>query len=202
GEEEFDNILNLISKLGYSGVGLNNIKRLNFLNKVKFELYYRKTIFAETIKEVKTELKKINSKSIIAVNTKSRAVASWCARDTRIKILSMDLDNVKRLHKNTIKVASKNGTFFEFTIYDLLFNHTFPMVKKLSILTQKISEILKLGGEIVISSGARDYLNLRAPRDIIALLCILDIDEDEARKCLSDNPMKILESLQFSKGGG
>jgi len=189
-------IVAFAQKLGYHGIAIEGKIEGTFENNPQIRIYRRKTIYANEIKEVKKALRTTNIKNtIIAANFQNRAVASWCARDSRIKILSITLNNIKKLHKNTIKIASRNDTFLEISLFDLLFDTYTPLVKRLSLLSQKVKEIIKLNGKLIISSRATNLFQMRCPKDVIALTSMFDLDKSMAKTAISENPQNIINEL-------
>lgn len=192
--EELYRLLNLSFKIGYRGVAVSNVERLQVRENIPPTIIYRKNIFADNIRDAKNLIRKAyKPDKLIAVKTSNRSVASWCARDGRVRMLSLDLNNIKKLHKNTIKVASENDTFFELSLSDMVFNREYPMVKRISLISSKIRAILDYGADLIITSGAKNIYQIRPPKDIIALAIIFNLEEDYARRTLSEHPEKVLE---------
>ncbi len=185
-------------KLGYSGLALsNNIDLTNF-NLQTDKVISRINIVANTVGQVKKTLKTLpEKKTLISVYTLNNSVANWCAETGPIKILSINLENIKKLQRSTMKIASENNCFFELQLLELIYNKDYPLVKKISILSEKLNKILNQDAGLIISSGASNIFQLRAPRDVIALLKIFDIKESDAKKMISDYPKKIFDEYSI-----
>jgi RNase P/RNase MRP subunit p30 len=196
GEKNLKDIYDFAEKLGFYGIGLESSINLDINKNQLLKIHSRKTLFAENIKDVKMSLRKnVFNEKLIAISTNSRSLASWCARDSRFKIISLNLNNIKNIHKNTIKLASKNETYFEVTINELLFNNKNTFIKRLILFSNKIIEILKLGAKIILASAAGNIFQMRSPKDIIALSSMMGIEDEIAKKAITEYPEEIINEL-------
>ena len=55
------------------------------------------------------------------------------------------------------------------------------------------------GKNIIISSGARDLMEQRAPWDVINMGCVLGMTTDKAKESITSNPIKALKHAQSRK---
>ncbi len=204
GVEYLNSILQHCFKLGYTGLALSSKVNLPDLNFQRNKIIPRINIVANTVGEVKRALKPLRDKRVlISVYTQNNSVANWCADSGVIKILCLNLENIKKLQRSTMKLACENNCFFEIQLLELIYNRDYPFVKKISILSEKLNEILNYGAGLIVSSGANNIFQLRAPRDVIALLQVFDIEESDAKKTVSDFPRIIFEEYSsIYKGGG
>ncbi|WEU39737.1 MAG: RNase P subunit p30 family protein [Candidatus Odinarchaeum yellowstonii] len=181
-------------KLGYSGLALSSNISFNDFNIQRNKIIPRINIAANTVREVKKTLKKLaEKKTLISVYTQNNSVANWCAESGFIKIICINLENIKKLQRSTIKLACENNCFFELQLHELIYNRDYPLVKKISVLSEMLNEILNRGAGLIISSGAHTIFQLRPPRDVIALIRIFEVEEEDAKKMISDTPKRVFE---------
>jgi len=202
--EKINELLTHCFNIGYNGAALSTTSTLLNIGDYDSKVIFRKNITAQSIGELKNFIRTARDKKIlIAVYTQNSSVANWCASTGLVKILSLDLENIKKLQRTTIKLVCENNILFEISLREMIYNIDHPLVKKISVFSDKIREILDYKAGLIISSGASNVFQLRPPRDVIAFANIFSIEEKDAKRALSTLPEVIFRDYAtVEKGGG
>jgi len=132
---------------------------------------------------------------IISVKCGSKSVARQAAKDHRVDILSFSpLDMRKRFFDSAeAELASKALASLEFDLAPLLYLRGYRRIRLLSKIREEALIAKKYDVPIVLSSGANNVSLLRKPEDYAALSYLFGLDLNDAKKALSENPLKIIE---------
>ncbi|HOP09452.1 MAG TPA: RNase P subunit p30 family protein [Candidatus Methanofastidiosa archaeon] len=91
------------------------------------------------------------------------------------------------------KMASRNGMFFEICARDIINSRGYQRSRMIQSLRRSISLARKRKVGIVITSGARDGMELVTPRELVAFGTLVGMEYPEAKAAIGTMPRKILE---------
>ncbi len=127
---------------------------------------------------------------IISVKCINAQVSIVAARDRRVDLISIGRNTSIRNARRAInRIVDKS---LEIKISEILFA-TVPRTAILRRLHEEAFFAKKKKVTTVISSGAKNSMMLRSPRDLVALGVLLGLENDDALKSVSKNPLSIVE---------
>ncbi|MDH5815773.1 MAG: RNase P subunit p30 family protein [Candidatus Nezhaarchaeota archaeon] len=152
---------------------------------------------ASSPNELKTYLRKYRRRvEIIGVYCDNVAVARTAARDRRVDITFYDPGDVLSiLDEGQISLLAESGHYVEVNFTDLLHIGFDKQAKVLWDYSLMLKKIVKKGIPVIISSGASNIIDMRAPRELSALAFLL-LNEDReglARDMVSTIPMRLVQ---------
>ncbi|WP_455278017.1 RNase P subunit p30 family protein [[Eubacterium] cellulosolvens] len=161
----------------FSGVGLDVALGLDILANSRKQL-----------------LKQLNTSrclfEILAVNCKDVKTAMVAAHDSRVDLISLEGIKSIRTKQSIIKSCSSN---IEFELARILMSSGKTNLEQINHFSREIELTSQYKVNIVVSSGAKGVLSLRAPRDIAALVNTLGLSKEHSLDSVSKIPMKIIK---------
>lgn len=150
----------------------------------------------KTPRDLVNSLRKLRRRfEIISVICESKHVARQAAKDHRVDLLNFpSTDFHKRFFdKAEAELASKSLASLEIDIRPLITLEGPARIRLLSMLRKEttIAKIFRI--PIIISSGAREELLMRKPREMAALASLFDMDKASAIEAVSKNPLAIVK---------
>lgn len=146
--------------------------------------------------ELKTYLRKLRRRvEIIGVYCHNIAVARTAARDRRVDVTFYNPENVLSiLDEGQVSLLVESGHYVEINFTDLLYAGFDKQAKVLWDYSLMFKMVKRKGIPVIISSGASNIIDMRAPRELSALALLLGEGDDElARDMVSTIPMKLVQ---------
>lgn len=105
-----------------------------------------------------------------------------------------------------VRAASENNVAIEVNFREVLHTHGNKRVKVMKFMQRNIDLCLKYNARILITSGAQNRFEMRAPRDLIGLLYLLGVDINIAVDSMTTIPFEMIkinrEKLSGKRYGG
>lgn len=121
------------------------------------------------------------------------------ATRSRVDILFLEPGAILGLREGDFKPLAVSQKFLEFNLCPLLRKRGPERVRELSYLMSCLDWLLKLKVPIILSSGAKEPLDMRSPLDIASFFSLTGLSLEEGLKGLSKNPRALLEILRAEK---
>ena len=126
---------------------------------------------------------------ILAVNCKDVKTAMVAARDRRVDLISLEGIKSFRTKQSIIKSCSTN---IEFELMRVLTPSMRTNLEQINCFSREIELANRYKVNIILSSGAKGVLSLRAPRDIAALANTLGLSREDSLDSVSNIPLQII----------
>ena len=186
--------ISIAKQLGWHGITspMRFEQTQNVSKKSEIKLYSRTDLNAGNTEELKRQVTQVRRQThIVSVKCKTAIITKWAALDNRIDVLRFDSRDIRKLFdKSTAKMINENGKALEIQARQIIFAHNLiPIIRHLS---KAVAIAQRKNCPIVVSSGARDPWELRAPRDLAGLMDLINLPFQEALKCVSDTPWGII----------
>lgn len=122
----------------------------------------------------------------------------FCCITGELDVISLKLhDRLQlKIKLNLVQEAVKRGIMFE-----ICYAHGLKDLNARRVFIANASSLIKAakGRNIILSSGAKDLFEQRAPWDVINLACVLGLTIDAAHRTVVDNPEAALEHAKARK---
>ncbi len=205
-----EEMVNIAIDLGFSGIALADfndltpkvIKKIRKAYEDQLEIYTRATIEPKSTAEMKQLVKKLrNQVDILAVKSgiNEKNIYVNAILDKRVDIISLiDMPDFN-LDYAHFKMAKKNGTMIELVTRNLLIQGGVRRSKLMRQMIKCCGQLIRARAPFLISSGAQSKWELRGPRDLVALVSLIDIPEQIGIEGISSHPEKLIEKIQMIK---
>jgi RNase P/RNase MRP subunit p30 len=90
------------------------------------------------------------------------------------------------------KMANRNGVFFEICVREIISSRGYSRSRMIQSLTRTISLARKRKVGMVITSGARERMEIVTPRESVAFGTLVGMEFPEAKAAISTMPREIL----------
>lgn len=208
--DEIEKNILFYKELGYYGVGIDTpLNKLEMFEELKnkledknFKLYSRINIKSKNIPGLKKALKNMRRKyDCIGIESWDINVCHWAIQDSRPDIIILNKYGFKNYEYSTAKLIRNNNKAIEISLTKLLHSQFDYRSKLLRIYSKKLLSFLKANTPFLLTTHSKNYsiYDIRAPRDIISLVILLDIPEDTARKAIISYPEQIIENALAKK---
>lgn len=202
-----DLLIKMAKHLGFSLIALasddpSKIKDLESAKEVGkslgVDVALRLDLRPSNVNELKTYLRKLRRNvEIIGVYCSNVAIARTAARDRRVDITFYNPESLSSiLDEGQVSLLVESGHYVEVNFVDLLHVSLDKQAKVLWDYRLMFRRVKKKGIPIIISSGASNIIDMRAPRELsaLALLLLDESDEKLARDMVSTVPMKLVQT--------
>jgi len=135
---------------------------------------------------------------IVAVEYNSIEALSVAQHDRRVDIIYLDLASTSRIFP--LKRASSSSAHLEINLSTLTETPQLPEHYQLMRIARQIAKAKENRFRIVVSSGARNPMYLRAPRDMAAVGTLLGLGREEAFKSISAIPISLVNKNRMKLG--
>lgn len=133
---------------------------------------------------------------LVAVPCGDQAIVRHATRDRRIDILYFDIKNKRNLAY--LRMLRNAKPAVELNLSDLLNPHA--GAPSLAVTHELVERVTNAGARIVVSSGARQVRDMRAPLDVVSLVSEIVQDGKHAMTAVSSNPMSLVQFRQTKAG--
>ena len=145
-----------------------------------------------------TDTESLSKYDLIAARPQTDQDFLYCCITGEVDVISLKLhDRLQlKLKLNLVQEAVKRGIMFE-----ICYAHALKDMNARRVFIANASNLVKAtkGRNIIMSSGARDLFEQRAPWDVINLACVLGMNIDAAHRTVVDNPEAALEHAKARK---
>lgn len=199
--DELRKMLEHAAWLGYKAVGLasgDSPKLRELGGELGIEVVTRIDLRPESGRELLRSLSDLRWKyEIIAVECTGKEVARQAAKDHRVDVLNFPPSPNTRMKvwfdRQEASLASMAGCALEINISDILRVGPPQSARLISVMRGEVENARRRGVPVIVSSGADSPMLMRSPRELLALLDLLSVEEGEGREMISRNPLMILE---------
>ncbi|MEM3640326.1 MAG: RNase P subunit p30 family protein [Candidatus Bathyarchaeia archaeon] len=203
--EQVERMIKKASELGYRLIaitlpqdfGKDKTQKLRSMcREVNLDFVSRLDLKPKTPRDLVINLRKLRRKfEIISVMCESKNVARQAAKDNRVDILNFpSTDPRKRFFdKAEAELASKSLVSLEIDIRLLLLLEGLARIRLLSLLRKEVAIAKGFHIPIILSSGAKEELLMRKPRETAALASLFDMDKALAIEAVSKNPLVVVK---------
>ncbi len=208
--EKYDDIINRLKFLGeldFKNViiePVNNIEKLpkKLLEKIRkaidLNVYFRINLKPKNITELKKLIKKYNNFShILSVESENKEIQIFCARDTRIDVVSFSNPIIaKTLTPGVLSLSKQYNSFIEFSFAPIFNENKYTQSKNIRIIFSALRMTLVKKVNYFISGNFLSFLDYKSPRVLISICqTLLDMSFTNAKLALKDNPSKLIQKL-------
>ncbi len=206
GESSVKETVEFAAKLGFSGIVIcDNFESMEKLRLIKqeiastkggIEVYQGVKVKAETPEEMREVINKVRDHvDIVAVHGGNYDINRAACENSKVDILShpeferydSGLDDV------CLRLAAENNVAIGVDFKSVLYSYRGIRGRILGNIGRNIKLCREMKTNIVITSGAASVWDMRAPRELVAILTILGVDLSQAFLSASGMPQAILE---------
>ena len=202
---DIKNFLLFFKDLGYNGLGIDiSLNEIGIFKDLKkeieddfFKLYSRINIKAKSIPGLKKALKNIRLKyDLIGIECWDINVCHWAVQDSRPDIIIFNNYGLENYNYSTAKLIRHNKKAIEISLKNIIFSYFDKRSKLLRQLIKRMRYILKSKALFLLTTQTEmnSIYNARAPRDLIALMYLIDIPTNTAIKSISKNSEQIIKN--------
>ncbi|MBS7637649.1 hypothetical protein KEJ49_01990 [Candidatus Bathyarchaeota archaeon] len=199
--DELRSMLTYAKRLGFGAVGLASSDSPNLRDMgrgLDIDVVTRVDLRPESGRELLRSLSSLRWRyEVVAVECTRKEVARQSAKDHRVDILNFSPSPITRMKvwfdRQEASLASEAGCALEINISDILRAGPFQCAKLISVMRAEIDNARRKDVPVVVSSGADSPMLMRGPREIVALLDLLSVEEEVGREMISQNPLMIVE---------
>jgi ribonuclease P/MRP protein subunit RPP1 len=186
-------------RLGYQGIIICNqepqkLFRPEATDRVKgIEVAFGAEVAAQSAKALKSRISALRARyPFLVVRGTTEEIIKVASEDPNVDLLLHPCDGRRPLGIATARAARLNQVSIGFDLRPLLHLCGSPRARWLEAFRRNLLFARKFDLPTIITLGAGSHLDLRSPRDLMALAEVAGFEPDEAREALS-RPGKLLE---------
>jgi len=203
-DHELDRMIRFARNSGFNGVAVTSYDAASetlrtLSDKLDFQLIHRVDLRPRRPRELTASLRRLRRRfELIAVECLSKSVARQAAKDHRVDVLFFPASPSARskvwFDRHEAVLASGANCSYEINMSDILSLGPAAGAKLLAIMRREVENAMKYEVPMVLSSGADSLLFMRTPRELAAMLDLMDVDEEKGLEMISSIPGRIVES--------
>ncbi len=182
--------------LGFTGIATSfDVEQTESVQEEGFFLVRREEIATKQLNHLKKILNQIRNRSLlISLSLGGIDGLNWAASDGRIDLITLyGTSGSKSLRTTTAKLAAESGTFLEVVVAPLINVIGLVRSKMLKYYREAISIAKAVEMPVMISSGAKEPMHMRAPMALVYIGQMLGLDFQSARDAVFKLPHELLE---------
>lgn len=211
GESSLEEIANTAKFLGYSGICFaeyyRNKNQIDFLKEkilsvskqVGIEIFLG--FEARNVFELKKLARERRKYDVLLVRGYDLKLNRKAVETPEVDILTHpELGRKDSGFNHTMaKLAVKNNVAIEVNFRNILLSSKATRSHILQNISNNVKLCKKFKTPIIICSGAISHWQMRDPKVLISMGCLLGLELNEAKKCLSDVPKRIIQQIRERK---
>lgn len=160
--------------------------------KLGLDVASRLNIATSSMSELKNKLSSMRRKfELVGVEPSTIEVSRYAAKDSRVDFVILPSEmKLKVVDEGILSLMSDSNVMLEIDLAPIIEKECHP--KLLNFYRRVYEKARGRGVKIVFASGVKNYIDLRAPRDLASLASLITLDEDASSEGLSRIPMERL----------
>ena len=203
GNKNLVEMLPLLERFNYNHAAIINFSQneLRNLETNNLKLYSRINLNSNNINELKKLLSKNENKyDLISIRSSDKSTFNWAIQDSRVDVLTFkDESNYSIFTHEAAKICKKQEKPIELIISPFLY-YTGQRRSKFMRLFSKLIRILdRSKAPFIISSNAHSKWDLRAPKDMVRILNLVDFSYTKSIHGVTTHPANVITNIQLKK---
>lgn len=197
-DDHFQEICEMVSKLGYYGICVEGSQKQKALQNVgdsySLKIWSRKTLEGSTSR-VRGALSQERRKThLISVRSEKSDLAKWAATDRRVDSIAVPLPVISKIvDSSLVRLMTTNDKALEIHLQEIIGAIRSRRIALLRNLYKAIARAKQGACKIILGSGTLKMTHLRAPRDMASMLQIVGLDYEESLQTISVIPLEMLQ---------
>ena len=202
GEMEVDRLLKQASTLGFAGFAVDSPQPVSTENKPEtFEVLHRFTFTPRSASRLRFHVNKyLKQVDLLVIHGRTKPIWLAAAQIPDVHMIMLkDIEDFLVIDSQVARMVVKQDKLIEICLHKLL-THTGSLRSRLMrAMDTALSHIIRADGKLILTSGASNSLELRAPKDLEALSYLASIPEETAKNAMNEGPRALVSSILASK---
>ena len=205
-------IIDTLEKFGFSGACIfyaadkydenikESFKKLN--DSTTLDLYHGICIDETNPQQLRKIVQRFYRKvDLIMANGNNAKINRSICEMPQIDIINHPYLNNRNSGINHVlsKLLIRNNITVNINLMDILSNRGYYKARILNQINQLLMLEKKYNFRVIISSGSESFYDVRSPESMILLNQLMNMDMNHAKKCISTNPIEIIEDINKHK---
>ena len=201
-EMEIDHLLKQASTLGFAGLAIDSPQPISTENRPEtLELFHRLTFTPRSASRlrfhVNNHLKQVD---LLVIHGRTKPIWLAAAQIPNVHMIMLkEIEDFLVIDSQVARTVAKQDKIIEICLHKFL-THTGSLRSRLMrVMHTALNDIIRADCTLILTSGASNSLELRAPKDLEALSYLASIPEETAKKAMNQGPRDLVSSLLASK---
>jgi RNase P/RNase MRP subunit p30 len=196
--KELENLVAMAQDLTFTGLALDSSKPFTKdILKVPLKLIRRQTLAPRSATRLKQYIGKNRSQAeILVIHGRTKPIWLAAAELSMIDMVMLrDIDDFTKIDSQIARAMATHKKPVEVCLNGLLTYHGTARSKLIRVMSNAIEYLVRANCSLILTSGAINQWELRAPRDLAALGYLVNIPENLAKTAIFDNPLELLSKI-------
>ena len=203
GKKNFLEMLPLLERFNYTHAAIINLhpNELKNIDTNCLSLYSRINLNSNNINELKKLISKnVNKYDIISIRSNDKSTFNWAIQDSRVDLLTFkDESNYSIFTYEAAKLCKKNEKPVELVISPFLYYTGQRRSKFMRYFSKLIRILEKSKAPFIISSNAHSKWDLRAPKDMVRILNLVNFPYSKSIHGVTTYPAAIIKNMKLKQ---
>jgi len=201
-EMEFTRLQDLAITLGYAGLALESPKPLTAQNSNKsLELYHRLTLSPRSAARLRVKVRnQVKHADLLVIHGRSKPI--WLAAadlPSVHMVMIKDIEDFLVIDSQVARTMANQNKPIELCLHNLLIHTGSIRSRLMRVMSTALEQLIRAKCSLILTSGASNLCELRAPKDLEALSYLASVPEDLAKKAMSHGPIDLVTQIQTSR---
>ncbi len=201
-ETEFTRLQNLATNLGFAGLAIDSPKPIaaEKLHK-SLTIFHRLTFLPRSAARLRFHVnKQIKQADLLVIHGRSKPIWLAAAEIPAVHMVMLkDIEDFLVFDSQVARAMANQNKPVEVCLHKLLTQKGSIRSRLMRVMRTAMDHLVRANCLLILTSGACDPCELRAPKDLEALSYLASVPEDVAKNAMNQGPMNLLSQIQVSR---
>jgi RNase P/RNase MRP subunit p30 len=199
---EFIRFSNLANTFGFTGLAIETSKALK-LRALPYPLtiFRRLTLSPRGATRLRSRVhEQIRQTDLLVIHGRSKPIWLAAAEIPSVHMIMLkDIEDFMVMDSRVARVTANHSKPVELCLHNLLALKGSIRSRLLRVMNNAVKHLVRAGCPLILTSGASQLCELRAPRDLEALSFLAAVPEDLAKEAMRQKPLALISQIQDAK---
>jgi RNase P/RNase MRP subunit p30 len=201
-EVEFTHFSNLANTLGFTGLAIETPKALKLpAFHYPLTIFRRLTLSPRGATQLRFHVQKqIQQTDLLVIHGRSKPIWLAAAEISSVHMIMLkDIEDFMVMDSRVARVMANHNKPVELCLQSLLTLKGSIRSRLMRVMNNAVKHLVRADCPLILTSGASQLCELRAPRDLEALSFLAAVPEDLAKEAMRQKPLALISQIQDAR---
>ncbi len=201
-EREFTTLQKIATKLGFVGLAIDSPKPFTIENMHKpLVIIHRLTISPRSAGRLRFHVnKQLKLADLIVIHGRSKPIWLTAAEIPTVQMIMLrDIDDFTVIDSQVARAMANHNKPVEVCLHQLLTLTGSIRSRLMRVMRSALNHLVRANCSLILTSGAANPCELRAPKDLEALSYLASVPEDFAKNAMNLEPTKLVSQISVHR---
>jgi RNase P/RNase MRP subunit p30 len=201
-EVEFTHFSNLANTLGFTGLAIETPKALKLpAFHYPLTIFRRLTLSPRGATQLRFRVhKQMQQTDLLVIHGRSKPIWLAAAEIPSVHMIMLkDIEDFMVMDSRVARVMANHNKPVELCLQSLLTLKGSIRSRLMRVMNNAVKHLVRADCPLILTSGASQLCELRAPRDLEALSFLAAVPEDLAKEAMRQKPLALISQIQDAR---